>query len=303
MSNSVFQQSYISYVAESTPGTTPATPTMLKLRTTNPLGISPTKGLMESEEVLAHRQREHVRHGLRGLQGNIPFELSYAAYNDWLEALLSGSWDGGVLKVGNSLKTFTLEQRIASNIFLQYLGAAPSQLSLTMNPAGIISGQWEMVGMDFDESATTLGAPDDVATHGPFDGLGSASIEEGGSPIATVTSCELTINANKTIGALIGKAGGDSPTDGQIQITGALTARFNSLSLFQKFEAETDSSLKIGFDNPDGNQSLEFLLPRLKYTGGEPQNNDNVIDGSFNFEGLYDAGESSSIVITDVAPA
>ena len=298
MSNSVYHQSFLSYVAETVHGETPATPSMLKLRTTNPLGLSPTKALLESEEVFAHRQRENVRHGLKGVGGNIPIELSYEAFDDWLEALLSGAWSTGVLKVGSTLKTFTVEQAISGSIFNRFLGVSPSQLSLTMNPTGLVSGTFEVVGMDFGTAATSLGSPADVATHAPFDGLGNASIEEGGSAIAIVTSVEMSINSQKTVGALIGKASGDVPTDGQLQITGTLTARFNDLDLFNKFSDETDSSLKIGFTNPGGAQVLEFHLPRLKYNSGEPQNNDNVIDVALAFEGLYHAGEASSIVIT-----
>lgn len=299
MSNSPYQQSFVSYVDEGLDhGTTPALPTMKKLRTTNPVGISPSKELLESEEVLSHRQEEHTRHGMKGIQGNLPFELSFEAYDDWLEALLSGSWTTNVLKVGTSLKTFTLEQRIASDKYLLYKGVSPSQLSLTMNPTGMITGTWELAGMDFDSAAVSLGTPTDVATHAPFDGLGNAAIEESGAAIAIATSVNMTINANKSVGALLGSEGGDVPTDGILLITGTLTARFNSLALFNKFKNETSSALKITFTNPGGAGTLAFHLPRLKYVGGQPQNNNNVIDVALDFRGLYDAGEASSLVIT-----
>lgn len=300
MANSIYQQSYLSYVAEVTPGTTPDTPTMKKLRTTNPLGVTANKTILESSEVLAHRQREHVRHGVRGFSGSVGSELSFGAYNDWLEALLGGTWSTGTLKAGSTVRTFTVEQRIASNKFIVGKGVTPSQLSLSMNPTGVIGANWEMVGMDFDDSTTTLGVPTDVATHPPFDGLGNAVILEGGNPIAIATSIEMTINANKTVGALLGSNAGDVPSDGQLQITGTMTARFNSMDLFKKFADETESSLKITFTNPGGADTLAIELPRIKYTGGAPQNNDNVIDVSLPFEGLYDESSASSIIITEV---
>ena len=296
--NSAYQQSFLGYVSETTHGETPTSPSMKKLRTTNPLGITPSKALLESEEVHAHRQEQDVRHGLKGIGGSIPIELSYGAFDDWLEALLSGTWGSGVLKAGTTLKTFTVEQAIADDKFNRFKGVSPTQLSLTMNPTGLITGSFDVVGMDFTSDVTTLGSAADVATHPPFDGLGSAVIQEGGSDIATVTSAEMTLNAQKTVGALIGKASGDVPTDGQLQVSGTLTARFNSLSLFQKFENETESSLKITFTNPGGDDTFEIMLPKLKYTSGEPQNNDNVIDVALGFRGLYDATESSAIVIT-----
>lgn len=300
MSNNSYNQSYVSFVEESTPGTTPAAPSMLKFRTTNPLGINFNKALLESEEVFDHRQEEHVRHGLRGIGGTLSSELSYGSFNAFLESLLSGEFSTDVLKPGNTLKTFSIEQKIGASEFLVGLGVAPTQLTLNMNPTGIIQANWELVGMDFSSGGTSLGAPSDVASDPPFDGLGNAAIQEGGASIGIATSIEMTINANKTVGALLGSAGGDTPTDNRLQIDGTMTARFNNLDLFQKFENETESSLRVTLTNPGGAGTLSILLPRLKYTGGQPQNNDGVIDGSFGFKALYDGTtENAAIVITE----
>jgi len=304
MSNSKFQDSFFSYVEEVTPGTTPGTPSMKKLRTKNPLNPNPNKSLLESEEVLSHRQREHVRHGMRGFSGNVPTDFSFGAYNDMLAALLSGVWEAGVLKVGSTQKTFTVEQKINADKFIRGLGVTPSQLSITILTNQLVTCGWDFVGMDFSYEATSLGTPADVATHPPFDGLGGATIEEGGSAISIVTSLNMTINASKSVGGLVGTNKGDVPTDGQVQVTGNLTARFNSLALFSKFEDETESSLKVTLINPaDSGDTLEISLPRLKYNSGSPQNNGNVIDVSLDFEGLYDVTAESSIVITEVEAA
>lgn len=303
MSNQNYQSTFLSYVAEATPGQTPATPSMLKLRTTNPLAITGNKTLFESEEVYAHRQRQDVRHGLRTVGGNIPTELSYAAFSDWFEALLGGEWSGGasnVLKVGNNLKTFTVEQAHPQiGQYLRFLGVTPSQASITINPTGIVTVGWDVLGMDFEREATSLGAPVDVATHAPFEGLSNAVLTEGGSPIAIVTQLTLTINANKSVSGLVGSGGADVPTDGQVQVTGQLSARFRDASLYNKFEGESETSLSVTLSNPDGPEEMGISLPRLKYNSGGMQNNNNAVDVQMDFEALYDSTESSSIVITE----
>lgn len=296
--NQNYQATYLSYVMETTPGSTPATPAMKKLRTTNPLALNPGKELLESEEVFAHRQRENVRHGLMSVGGNVPVEFSYGALDDILAALVSGEWTMDVLKVGTTLKTMTIEQGYPTvGNYLHYRGVSPSQLTMNINPTGLITGTFDVVGMSFDSDAASLGSPTDVATDAPFDGLGSATIEEGGSAIAIVTSVEMVINANKTVGGIVGSAGADTPTDGQLQVTGTLTARFRDLALFDKFKNETTSSLKIVLASPtDPGDTLTITLPRLKFNGGDPQNNDNVVDISMDFEGLYDATDETSII-------
>lgn len=299
MSNSAFQQTFLSYVSESTAGTTPGTPSMLKLRTNDPLSMSTDKNLLESEEVLSHRQEEHTRHGMKLVSGSVPTELSYGAYNDWLEALTGGSWDTGTLKAGTNVNTFTVEQYIGTSMYRQGLGVTPTQLTLSIQPNSLVTANWDLVGMDWASASSTLGSASAVATNDPFDGLSNASINEGGSSIATVTSIELTINANKNVGGLLGTDAGDEPTNGLLQITGTVTARFNSLTLFQKFENETESSLDFTLTNPGESDTLKFELPRIKYTGGQPQNNDNVVDGSFGFRALYNSSDSSSIIITE----
>lgn len=277
---------------------------MLKLRTNNPLSMSADKNLLESEEVFAHRQEENTRHGMKLVSGSVPTELSFAAFDDWLEALTGGTWSTEtsptpeVLKAGTNVKTFTVEQFIGTSMYRQGLGVTPTQLTLTLQPNSLVQANWDLVGMDWASASSTLGSASAVASNEPFDGLGNAAINEGGSSIATVTSLELTINANKNVGGLIGSDAGDIPSHGLLQISGTMTARFNSLALFQKFENETESSLDFTLTDPGGSDTLKFDLPRLKYTGGQPQNNDNVIDGSFNFRGLYNSGDSSSIIIT-----
>ena len=298
-----YQETHLSFVEEVTPGTTPGSPSMLKFRTTDPLALTTEKAALESEEVISHRQKENVRHGLKSVGGSLPFELSYGSFDPWLEALLSSTFSSGVLKVGSTLKTFTVEQKLASNRFIVGRGVTPNQLTLNMTPSGIITGSFDVIGMDFDSATTTLGAPTDVTTNAPFIGLGEAALEEGGSSIATVTSVDLTLNANKTGGAVMGQAGSEAATEGMFVVTGNLTARFNSMALFDKFKNETESSLKVTFTNPGDDQTLEFFIPRVKYLSGQPQNNDNVVDVALSFEGLYHTGQASSIVITFNDPA
>lgn len=306
MSNSNFMNTYLSYVAETTPGTTPGTPTMIKLRTTDPLAIQANKEALTTEQPYSHRQLAMNRHAFKSVGGNVPIELSYGTFDDWLEALLGGSWSAeaagtpNTLKIGNNINTFTVE-RAATDIseYEVFRGVIPDSLSLDINPNGVVTGSFGVIGMAHDAlTGTSLGTPTDLLTNEPFDGLGNASLQEGGSSIAIVTSINLTINNNRNIGRLVGSDEGDEPTNGQIAVEGTLTARFQTEALLNKFKNDTATSLQIVLNDQGGSDSLTFDLHSVKYNGGNITNNNNTLDVSLPFVALYDSDESTALTLT-----
>lgn len=308
---SIFSTDLI-YWIEATPGTTPASPTLNVLRTTGPLSPTTDKESFESDEVSSHRQTANIRHGRRSVGGNVPIELSYAAYKDWMEALLGGTWEANAagtpnkLKVGNNMQTFGIERQFSDISQYQILkGVTPSGLSLDVNPDGIVTGSFDVLGMDFEDmSPTSIGTGTDVSTNQPFDGLGSATVTEGGSVIDTVTSLSLSVETNKSTGGLIGSGGTRAAANGKLTVSGTLTAQLLDNSLTTKFFNETESSLAIEFaDVNDATKTLKFELPRVKYMSDQKNDNNNEIDVALEFSGLYDATSASTIILTDSNPA
>lgn len=100
----------LAYVAESTHGTTPTTPSMKELRSTG-RNLNAKKALLESAEVRSDRERTVVRHGFRRVDGAVPFELALAAYDDFLEGALGGTFAAGTavtsVSVDGTAETFT----------------------------------------------------------------------------------------------------------------------------------------------------------------------------------------------------
>lgn len=175
----------------------------------------------------------------------------------------------------------------------------PTGLDLTISPTGIVTGSFGVIGMGWGApTGTSLGATSDVATNPPFAGLGEATINEGGSAIAIVTGLSLSVANGRTAGALVGKSTSDVPANGQVQITGELTARFQDASLLSKFKNETESSLMVKLDDIGGSEYLQLDLHKIKYTGQNQANNDNVVDVTLPFEALYDAANATAITVT-----
>ena len=99
----------LSYILESTFGTTPSSPGFTPIRHTGTtMGL--TKEALESEELREDRQIAHFRHGNKSVSGDINFELSYGGLDALLEAVMCGTWATDVLKAGTTRRSFTLER-------------------------------------------------------------------------------------------------------------------------------------------------------------------------------------------------
>lgn len=299
-------QAYLAYVEETTAGETPSSPTMKKLRTPDVLQLQKNKELLESEETYAHRQPVNTRHGFKSPAGSVPIELSYGAFDDMLEALLGGEWSDeaagseNTLKVGNNIKTFSIERGFPDiSQYEVFRGMIPNSLSLDITPNGIVTGNFDFIGMNFDDlGGTSLGSPDDVATNPPFDGLGSASLKEAGSSIAIVTSLSFQITNNRAVGRLVGSEGGDVPNNGMFELTGNLTARFQDETLLAKFENGTSSSLQVVLNDEGGSEYLQFDFHDILYNGGTREDNENNLDVNLPFIARYDSTETTAATIT-----
>lgn len=148
----------IAYVAETTWGTTPASPTMKELRCVSET-LDHTRGGLVSEELKSHRQTQNLTHGTREAEGEIVCEFG-DFLDDWLEAALYGVLSSNVLKLAQSLKQFTVERRVVSiGQSMQYTGIRPNGLKLNLAPEEIAKVTFPILGKDLSIAIDGLGGP------------------------------------------------------------------------------------------------------------------------------------------------
>lgn len=174
------------------------------------------------------------------------------------------------LSVGTTRRSFTIERLFADiTQYRRYKGSEFSTMSLQVQPEGIVSVQFGVLGQsEAADTAILSGQTYSAATTtSPFDGF-SGSITEGGSEIAVVT--EVSLNLDNGLQALfvVGSAETIHPSIGRSNVTGSVTAYFENTTLLNKFINETESALT--FTIGDGTNTLKFICPRIKYTGGQP---------------------------------
>lgn len=294
-------QHSLHYVAESTYGTTPATPTWTPLPHTGTT-LALTKDGIESEKLRGDRQVEDFRHGNKSISGDITGELEYAAFDDMLEAALCGSWSTDVLKAGTTRRSFTFERKfgdLATPEYHRYTGCEVNALSISVSPNAMVTTTFGIIGKDLTTNtsqAVSSTYSDDVG-NSPFDSF-TGSITEGGSAIGVVTALELSLENGIEPLFAVGSQTTNRPSIGKSRLTGTLTTYFESKALYDKFINETSSSIALTLTDLDGNDYL-IELGNVKYNSGQPDvSGEGAVTIALEFVGLYDDTDQSNIVIT-----
>ena len=288
------------YIAEATYGTTPATPALKNIRHTS-CSLGMDKSTFESAELREDRQIAHMRHGTKQIAGDIGMELSYGTFDDFLEALMGGTWTADVLLAGTTRRSFTIERKFANLAIPEwhrFTGQEVNSLSLSITPDAMVTGTFNFVGKDQSiGTAIIAGATYPAATTtAPFDAF-TGVINEGGASIGIVTAIDLTIENGLSPLFVIGSDTTERPGIGKSRITGTVTAFFESKTLLEKFINETDSSIDLTLT--DGTSSLKFDMNTIKYTGGKPDvDGEGEITIALPFTALYTVGDLSQMVIT-----
>ncbi len=285
------------YVAEVTPGTTPANPKTTSL-THNSCTLAPSRDTIESGALRDDRMIPFTRTGTDKIAGDIEFELLAGDYDPFLEAALFGTWTDNVLKAGKSAHTFTIERAFTDiGQYGVFTGCYVNQLSLSVKPSAVITGTLGLVGLACAYATSPLdAAPKAPPAPVPFDSF-TGTLKEGGTEIAVVTGIELTLNNGVEPQYAVFNRSAAAVSLGRSQLSGTLTAFFTDGALLRKFLDETPA--KLEFTLRHGDDAYTFLIPNLTYTGAEHSvQSESSIQLSMPWQANLDAALGTSFQIT-----
>jgi hypothetical protein len=295
-------RSSLSYIVESTFGTTPAgnaTFTNLPFSTHS---LNLTKDRVAGNDIQADRMPRVDRHGNRQVAGDIAVDLRDADYDDFLESAMLNTWATNVLKVGVAPKFFSIEDYAADiDQARLFTGMAVSSMGISLAPNQMVTTTFGMVGKDM-----TIGSvqktQDAASGAAPFDAYsGDIAIGNVGSSTASgiVTGLDFTLTNSFAPTFVIGDDSAPSLEYGRAEIEGTLTAYFEDAALITRFLSEVESELEVSVDDPTGANAYTFLFPRIKINSA-----DVGVDGptsriiNMSFVALYDAAEGTNLSIT-----
>jgi hypothetical protein len=290
-------RSSLSYIVESTFGTTPAGNFQNLPFTTHSLNM--TKDRVSGTDINADRMSRVDRHGNRTVAGDITADLRDTDYDDFLEAAMLNTWNANVLKVGTVPKYFSIEDYAADiDQARLFTGCSVNTLSVALAPNAMVTGTFGIVGKDMAVSATEK--TQDAATGAsPFDAY-SGDLEIGGSVAAIVTAMDFTLTNGFAPTFVVGDDSAPSLEVGDAVVEGSISAYFEDAALLNRFINETETSLKVTVgDNESTPNTMEFFFPRCKINSA-----DVGVDGptsrviALSFVALRDETEETNLRIT-----
>jgi hypothetical protein len=293
-------RSSLSYIAEATFGTTPATPQFVNLPI-NSHSLDLTKDRVEGNEIQADRMPRVDRHGNKQAGGSIEVDLRKLDFDELIESAFLSSFSTNVLKVGTAPKYLSIEDA-ANDIsqFRLFTGMSASSMSVSIAPNQMVTANFDMVGKSMAQAATTASdaTPTAPSTNVPFDSY-SGVISDGGSGIAIVTSLDFSLTNSFAPTFVIGSDSAAQLEFGRAVVEGTMTIYYEDETIINKFLNETESTLEVSVDDPTGTNSYTFLFPRVKYNGAAvPLSGSTSRLITVPFVALYDATEATNLKLT-----
>ena len=293
-------RSSLSYIVESTFGTTPAGNFTNLPFSTHSLNL--TKDRVAGNDLQADRMPRVDRHGNRQAGGDIVADLRKGDYDAFLESAMLNTWATDVLKVGTTPKYFSIED-YASDIDQARLftGCTVSTMAISIAPNQMVTTTFGMVGKDMTIGQTEK-TQDAASGNAPFDAYsGDLAIGNVGasSVVTIVTGIDFTLNNSYAPTFVVGDDSAPCLEYGRAEVEGTVTAYFEDAALVNRFLNETETEISVSVDDPTGGNSYTFLFPRVKINSadvGVDGPNSRIVNMSF--VALYDDTEGTNLKIT-----
>lgn len=293
----------VAYVAEVTPGTTPATPSFKTFRATGG-GMRTNKTVITSDERQSDRNvRDEILTGL-GVSGSYDYEFTSDTLDDLLEGALCGTWATNVLKNGIAAKYYTVEETYelgATDTFRRFAGSRVNTLSLSMAAREKVTGSVGLMGMQ--ETLATA-----IVTGATYAAPATTQVATASSNVASLTvgalapkvrSLSLDINnglrERPTVGSMYTQEFGE----GRFELTGSMACYFESNAVYQAVLNHDTAALSFTL-GVEANKKYTISLPKIRLGDGEVTagGNDDDIMVTIPFRGLYDTTALATISIT-----
>lgn len=299
-------RSSLSYITESTFGTTPAGNFTNIPFNTHSLDL--TKERVQGNEIQADRMTRVDRHGNSQVGGDIAVDLRADDFDTFMESAMFGTWDTSPttapdeLKIGTTPKYFSIEDYAADiDQARLFTGCAVSTMAVSMAPNQMVTTTFGVVGKGMTISQTEKTQDASAGTQ-PFDAYsGSLAIGNVGasSVITSISTIDFTLNNSLAPTFVVGSATTPQLEYGMASVEGNFSAYFEDTSLIDRFLNEVESELIIAVNDPTGANEYTFVFPKIKINSanvGVSGPTSRMIEVAW--AGIYDSTSGTNMMIT-----
>jgi hypothetical protein len=289
----------IAIIPEVTYGVTPATPQTQLLEYVSFTGDLNADQLTDPS-IRADRQTSYARRGNSSTEGSLEVVLAPDNFDTLLEAALMGTWATSTLTVGNTFRSFAVEQGFTDLAqYRVFNGVVVNTLSMTITTDELVRATFGLMGKSTTAfTGTSIDSTPTAVTSKPKFFHEGGTFSEGGSAVGYLSSISFELTNNVTGNYALGATGYRNITAGRVGITGTVTALFESVAQYNKFKDDTDTSL--AFTLASGAETLTFTFHRVKYTTGSiTASSDAGVTAEFGFEAIAHA-TNGTLTVTRV---
>jgi len=297
-------RSSLSYIAETTFGTTPAGNFTNLPFSTHSLNLS--KDRVAGNDIQADRMPRVDRHGNRQAGGDIVADLRKGDYDDLLASAMLSDWTvNDTLLVGTTPKYLSIEHYAADiDQARLFTGCTVSSLAVSIAPNQMVTTTFGIVGKDMTIGQTQK-VQDAASGNQPFDSYsGNIAIGDVASStnVNIVTSLDFTLTNSFSPTFAVGSDSAPCLEFGRAEVEGNLTAYFEDDALVNRFLNEVETEIEVSVDDPTGSNDYRFFFPRAKINTA-----DISVDGpesltvNCSFVALYDSTEGTNFKIRRTA--
>ena len=298
MTVAIAQNENLAYISEATWNTTPATPTLQRVRY-NSISTAIEKQSTESGEVTTSRETaDIIQTSQRGGFG-IAGELSYSTqFEDFMLGLLGQSvWTANVAKIGTTRRSFSFERQMADAVqFIMHRGAVPMKLAVASGIGNVITANWDFRGtMPTISGATVATANTAVGTNPVMDPISSIQlVQEGGAgSIAGPTDFSFELDNGIVDLAQLASVNPLSLELGEFRAKGKFSLYFQDATYFTKFLNHTTTSLVITLGGAASlKYSFSFAKVKLTALDTPNQGKNTPIVQTFEWQGFKDVTDT-----------
>lgn len=262
----------------------PGAPNALKIYCKS-FNVSSSQNAIESETLTGSRTKSKPVQGNIDVSGDIVMEIAPESIGTLLKHAIGSVNTTGVGPYTHTISTddlpvgMTLEKDYGTNIsstpIEKFNGDRISSAKFDFPQEGFPTVTFSIKGAKSTMAASPLDATPTDNGHSAFSSF-EATIQEGGVTSAKVTKLDFEINNNLDESTfVIGSNTRQELAEGQVMVSGTLTALFDSVDLLNKAVNFTESSLKVILTRGTGlgsagNESLELSIPALVYDRQSP---------------------------------
>lgn len=299
-----------SYVAETTAGTTPATPAFNRLPF-NTLNMSANPRIGEQRSITAGGQRTGLSRNGFAVSGQASSGLIYGEFDDFFASLLQADWATNVLKNGTDQNTVTIEDTIpqgtgGSLAYMRYRGVEVTNGTLNLTAGQPANVSFDLIGIGSDDAATT------AITGATYSDPSSVDAMNSGTDIGTILMSGLgTLDCMRSAEVRLTNEGKDEqlrlssadlcgisrgtmvPT-----ITGEFYVEDNFVTIYNANRSGTSFALTIPIGSVSGSK-YELYFPKCEFSEAPLVTGESgPAFQNFTILPMYDSTEACTVRLT-----